>query len=586
MNQNKIALLLLTSIIPLFANAATSQPVAPEVATAKTEKPLVTGKHSMIVTNNPWASKAAQQILNEGGNATDAAIAAAFVLGLTEPQSSGIGGGGYALSYHAKTKQLLAFDGREVAPLSATPNWFIDPKTSKPLNFESAMLSPLSVGVPSEVALFYKMHQQNGKLAWSKLLAPAIALARNGFPMSPRLYGLLQSDQDILKDNPQIAKVYFNAQGDVKPIGDKVTNIAYADTLHIIAKNPQEFYTGKIAHDIIETVNKSANKKLMSTKDLSAYKVQVKEPVCSTYRGQYDICSVPPSSSGGVTVQELLGIYARNYTQTGESAFTDINWVYNFYEASKIAFADRNQYLADPDFVKQPIAGLLNNQYLDERAKLVNESMALSVPVAPGKPYGADPKYVADSSPKPHGTTSLSIVDKDGNAVTMTVTVEHQFGSHLFTNGFFLNNELTDFSLTPTNASGKPIANRVEAGKRPRSSIAPTMVFDKDHNLQVLTGSPGGSQIICYVAKNLIQILDFKKSAAEASSSPNLCAANAAPVLENGDSIFSAQLDKLNALGESVIRTDLVSGETNIIRTNDGWSGAADPRREGLAIGN
>lgn len=586
MKHNKIALLLLTSIIPLLANATTSQPVAPEVATAKAEKPLVVGKHSMIVTNNPWASKAAEQILNEGGNATDAAIAAGFVLGLTEPQSSGIGGGGYALSYNAKSKQVLAFDGREVAPLSATPNWFIDQKTSKPLSFESAMLSPLSVGVPSEVALFYKMHQQNGKLTWSKLLAPAITLARNGFPMSPRLYGLLQSDQDILKHNSQIAKVYFNAQGEVKPIGEKVTNLAYADTLQIIAKNPEEFYTGKIAHGIIETVNSNAHQKLMSTKDLSTYKVQVKEPVCSPYRDQYDICSVPPSSSGGVAVQELLAIYARNYTRTGESAFTDINWVYNFYEASKLAFADRNQYLADPDFVKQPIAGLLNNKYLDGRAKLVNESAALVTPVAPGNPDGADPRYVADSSPKPHGTTSLSIVDKDGNAVTMTVTVEHQFGSHLFTNGFFLNNELTDFSLAPTNASGKAIANRVEAGKRPRSSIAPTMVFDKDHNLQVLTGSPGGSQIICYVAKNLIQILDFKKSAAEASSSPNLCAANTTPVLENGNSIISAQLDKLNMLGESVVRSDLVSGETNIIRTNDGWSGAADPRREGLAIGN
>ncbi len=563
------------------AYATNSQPVAPELATAKQEKPLVTAKNSMIVTNNPWASQAAEQTLKEGGNATDAAIAAAFMLGLTEPQSSGIGGGGYALSYQNHNKQLIAFDGRETAPSSATPEWFLD-EQNNPLSFESAMLSPRSVGVPSEVAMLYAMHKKDGKLAWSKLLAPAIKLANHGFPMSPRLFNLLVGDQEILKKDAQIREVYFNNDGTVKSIGTTVKNPAYAKTLALIAKSPKNFYSGKIAEDIVNTINQAANKKLYSLADLSDYKVITHPSVCSTYRDKYTICSVPPSSSGGVTVQELMNIYAQNYN-TAESQ--DAKWAYNFLEASKLAFADRNQYLADPEFVKQPVTGLLDKKYIATRAALVNESQALITPVAAGVPEGIDPRYAPDTSPKPHGTTSISIVDKDGNAVSMTVTVEHQFGSHLFTNGFFLNNELTDFSLTPKAVNGQNVANRVEANKRPRSSIAPTMVFDQDGKLQVVTGSPGGSQIICYVAKNLVQILDLKQNAQQAVSSGNLCAANNIPQIENNSSLVNF-LPQLKPLGESYVLTDMVSGETNIIRTKDGWSGAADPRREGVAIGN
>ena len=563
------------------AYAATSQPLAPELATGKQEKSLVKAKNSMVVTNNPWASQAAAQILKEGGNATDAAIAAAFMLGLTEPQSSGVGGGGYALSYQSSKKELVAFDGRETAPASATPNWFLDSENN-PLSFESAMLSPRSVGVPSEVAMLYAMHQKNGKLAWSKLLVPAIERAKQGFPMSPRLFNLLIGDQDILKQDAQVREVYFTKDGTVKPIGTTVKNPAYAKTLTLIAKSPKNFYTGKIAQDIVNTINKAADKKLYSLNDLTNYQVITYPSVCSSYRDKYIICSVPPSSSGGVAVQELMNIYAQNYN-TSESQ--DAKWAYNFLEASKLAFADRNQYLADPKFVKQPISGMLDKKYIASRAVLVSESQALVTPVAAGVPEGIDTRYAPDTSPKPHGTTSISVVDKNGNAISMTVTVEHQFGSHLFTNGFFLNNELTDFSLKPTAINGQAVANRVEANKRPRSSIAPTMVFNKDGKLEVVTGSPGGSQIICYVAKNLIQILDLKQDAQQAVSSGNLCAANNIPQIENNSSVVNF-LPQLKSVGESYVLTDMVSGETNIVRTNDGWSGAADPRREGVAIGN
>lgn len=576
-NQNSIIAIAGLSIPALFAH---NLPIAPEIASGLAAKHLVTAKHTMIVTNNPWASKAAAQILKQGGNATDAAIAAAFTLGLTEPQSSGIGGGGYALTYH--NHLLSAFDGREVAPHSANASWFLNSKTGTPLSFESAMLSAKAVGVPSEVALLYTMHQREGKLAWKKLLAPAIKLARNGFPMSPRLYTLLHTDKNLFQTNPQLTSIYFTKAGQVRGIGTPLINQDYARTLHLIAKNPRNFYKGLIAQQIIDTINQAAGQKLFTLRDFAEYKVLIKPAVCSDYRQQYQICSIPPSASGGVTVAELLGIFSRNYTANNPK---DPKWVYHFLEASKLAYADRNQYLADPDFVKPPISGLLNSDYLEQRAQLVNESMALVTPVAAGIPAGVEQKYAPDSSPKPHGTTSIAIVDKDNNAVSMTVTVEHQFGSHLFTNGFFLNNELTDFSLTPSTANGQAIANQVAAGKRPRSSIAPTMIFDHAHHLIMITGSPGGSQIICYVAKNIVQVLDFKQDAQTAVNAGNLCAVNNQSQIESGSDLGS-YISALQARGESIINTDLVSGVTNIVRTKDGWSGAADPRREGIALGN
>lgn len=574
----KILVVALTSTcFNSVAFAATS--VESGIATPESLQKIASGKNSMVVTNNPWASKAANQILSAGGNATDASIAAALVLSLTEPQSSGIGGGGYALSYYKG--KLKAYDGREVAPHSANPALFLG-DNGKPIPFRTAWLSPKSAGVPGEIAMLYKLHKDSGKLEWSKLCQPAIDLATNGFPMSPILFQELNEEKTVLENNPAVRSVYFNLDGNVKPIGQTVKNPAFAKTLTAIANDPKEFYKGQIAQDIVDTVNKSAGSEIYNLKDLKGYKALSKDALCSKYRDKYTICSVPPSTSGGVTSQELMHLYANQYKGTNVN---DPQWVYTFIEASKLAYADRNQYLADPDFVKQPVKGLLDPDYLANRSKLIGES-ALVTPVAAGVPKGIDTRYAPDVAPKPHGTTSLSIVDKDGNAISMTVTVESPFGNHLFVDGFFLNNELTDFSFESVTASGKPIANRVEAGKRPRSSISPSIVFDENDKLYAIAGSPGGSFIICTVARNLILMLDMKQNPYAAAAYPNVCAINNDPIVEHDNPIADKFTPYLESKGENVVRKKVFSGEANIIRVNGEWVGGSDPRREGIAIGN
>lgn len=550
----------------------------PERSSGNLAKELVHGKRTMVVTNNPWASKVADQILMQGGSATDAAIAAGFVLGLTEPQSSGIGGGGYAISLD--NGKLIAYDGREAAPHSATPDMFID-ADGQPMAFDTARFRAQAIGVPSEVALFRKMHQDSGKLPWVKLVEPAIQLAEQGFPMGSRLYTQLVAWQNTLGQNSAVAKVYFDLGGRVKPIGTLVKNLDYAKTLKIIAANPDDLYDGKLAKAIIHQINSFANKELYIESDLSGYQVKTCQPVCVQYRDIYTICSVPPSTGGGVAVLELMQLYADGYLSTNVK---DPRWAFRFLQASKLAFADRNQYLADPQYVPQPVAGLLDAKYINMRSALITDR-ALPTPVLPGKPSGIKEEYASDKSFNPHGTTSLAIIDSDGRAISMTLSVEHEFGTHFFFGGFFLNNQLTDFSFTPTSADGKLIANRVEPGKRPRSSIAPTMAFDQSGDLRAVVGSPGGGYIICYVAKNLIQMLDMELNALQAASSPNLCAVNSSATIEIGESWLSNQIPYLVSHGEKVLSTEMVSGEVNILRTQDGWVGSADPRREGLAIG-
>lgn len=551
----------------------------PEVESGYQIKPLVTGQHSMVVTNNKWATKAAQAMLDKGGNAFDAAIAAGFVLGLTEPQSSGIGGGGYALTYVQSSQQLLAYDGRETAPHSVNSNWFLDDH-GKTLAMQDAILSAKSIAVPGEVALFYKLHKDKGKLPWHMLLQPAITLAVNGFPMNPRLHKLLTSDREIFAKNAQIRVIFFDGDN-IKKMGQIVKNPAYAATLNKIAQNPQAFYQGRLADEMIHDINAAAGKKLFNADDFMNYHVTVHPALCSDYRNVYEICTVPPSSSGGITVLELLNIYADRYKGKKDD---DMEWMYYFMEASKLAFADRNQYIADPAFIKQPIGGLLAKDYIKLRSELITNT-PLKTPVAPGIPKGVDSRYAPDESEKIPGTTSIAIVDKDGNAISMTTTVESQFGSHIFTNGFFLNNELTDFSFAYKNADGELIANRIEPGKRPRSSISPMIVLNKKHQLYAMTGSPGGSEIICYVAKNLILMLDMNMKPDRASSSFNFCATNTIPAIEDFNKSFAA-ISFLEKKGEVITRKPMVSGLTNILRKPEGgWYGAADPRREGVALG-
>lgn len=552
----------------------------PEKASLYAPKELVTGSQSMIVTNNIWASKAADEILKKGGNAFDAAIAAAFVLGLTEPQSSGLGGGGYALTYSRHNKHLTAYDGREVAPHSVNDHWFYT-DNNELMSAQSAMLSPKAIGVPSEVALLYQIHKDLGHLSWDVLLQPAIRLANNGFAMSKRLHLLLNSDKKILLQDEQVRELFFT-NNEVKPVGTIIKNPVYAETLKTIASNPLDFYQGKLADEIIAFINQKADMDIYNKNDFANYTVKKYRGICANYRGTYKICGVPPSAAGSVTAAELMIIYANNYQG---SDYNNFEWIYQFLEASKLAFADRDQYLADPVFVPQPVSGLLNSEYLAKRSKLVSDK-ALTLPVTAGKPDAISSAYAPDDSEKFPGTTSIVIVDTDGNAISMTVTVEHQFGSHIFTHGFFLNNELTDFSFKASNQDGQLIVNRIEPGKRPRSSITPTMVFDNKYQLYALTGSPGGSEIICYVAKNLILMLDMNMTPASASDTPNFCATNSQVMLEQMSSP-PAYADYLKSKGEEFDYKPMVSGVTNIIKNPEGgWFGAADPRREGVAIGN
>ncbi len=553
--------------------------IAPEHATNLHEKPLIYAAHQLVVSNNPWASEAANKILLQGGNATDAAIAAAFVLGLTEPQSSGIGGGGFALTYRARDKQLTAYDGRETAPASAQAHMFLD-KNGQPLPFETARRSGKAVGVPGEVALLYALHLHDGKLPWSTLVQPAIQLADRGFPMSPRLHKLLDKNKQNLKQNPAVSAIYFTKSKQIKPIDSRIINHAYARTLKQVAAQPNIFYNGRIAQDIINTVNHAASRTLMLPADFKAYRVLKAAALCHPYR-EWSVCTTP-FGSGGVSVLELLALFSHHPPITTLS----VDWVYSFLEASKLAFADRNQYIADPKLMQIKARALLDKDYLNTRRQLITDT-ALTTPVAAGEPLGHKARHAADSHSALHGTTSLVIVDAAGNGISMTLSIEHEFGSQLFVDGFFLNNQLTDFSFMPTDKTNTPMANRVTANRRPRSAISPVLVFDAKQELTLLTGSPGGSAIICYVAKNLIQLLDLKFTPQQSAASGNLCALNQDPILEQ-DSELITLIPQLTQRGEVIQTQELVSGIVTIQRALDkpGWIGAADPRREGEAIGN
>lgn len=552
--------------------------ISPEGSSEINAKALVYAKHSMVVTNNPWASKTANSILKQGGNAIDAAVAAAFVLGLTEPASSGIGGGGFALIYNKSNKQLTAYDGRETAPKTATPHLFMD-NHHRPMDFNAAMLSAKSFGVPGEVALLYKIQRQQGRLAWSDVVKPAIELAKKGFPLSPRLHKLLQLDRSILIKDVHVKALFFMPNSQVKPIDTIIKNPAYAKSLTLIANNPNTFYKGSIAKDIIKKINRLAGFSLYTLSDMSNYAPIQETALCGDYRDN-QICSIP-FASGGSTVLELLAIYANNHPNLKSKP---ADWMYHFLEASKLAYADYDQYIADPAFVPQPLKGLLDPGYLLKRSKNVKRC-ALVTPVAAGVPVNTGVHYAPDRSVKAPGTTSIAIVDKDGNAISMTLTIEHQFGNHIFVDGFFLNNQLTDFSFKAHDLAGKLVANHVEPLKRPRSAIAPVMVFDKKGKLIAITGSPGGKPIICYVAKNVIQMLDFKMNPRDSAASGNLCAVNKPAVIEKNSDVLQ-YIPELKRRGEQITVVDLLSGVVNIKRApDDGWYGAADPRKEGVAIG-
>ena len=571
-------------------------PEQPEMATGYQEKPGWSARAFQVAAANPLATDAGFQVLEAGGSAVDAAIAVQMVLTLVEPQSSGIGGGAFLL--HWDGSELAAYNGRETAPAGADEELFLD-EDGNPLAFADAVRSGLSVGVPGTVAMLAVAHREHGRLAWAELFQPAIALAEEGFRISPRLHQLLEADR-TLRDDPIARSLYYDEEGSAHPVGYNLRNPALARVLSGIAEEGIDaFYHGAAADDIAARVQGHPERPgSMVPEDLHAYPDQDfrVEAICTPWRA-WTLCGFPPPSSGHLAILQMLGILEELETPAGalEEAVPGADWLHFYMEAARLAFADRNRYVADPRYVDGPGGdweNLLAPEYLRERASLVGEqSMGVARPGDP-VPHMATALGVQPLQPS-RGTSHISIVDRDGNAVSMTTTIESGFGSRIMSDGgtglpggFHLNNELTDFSLTPRDDDGLPIANRVEAGKRPRSSMSPTLVFDRETGEFVASvGSPGGAGIIHYTAKALLGMLAWELNAQEAIDLPNFVNYNGPSILEAGRFPGSVA-EALRSRGHEVDERDLTSGLQAIQRTPDGGLfGGADPRREGIVMG-
>lgn len=535
----------------------------------------------MVVTAHPAASHAGFVTLRQGGGAIDAAIAAQMVLTLVEPQSSGIGGGAFLLHYQANDRDLRSFDGRETAPEAAGGDLFLDP-SGQPMKWTDARQGGRSVGVPGTVRMLAMAHRLFGKLPWKNLFQPAIALARDGFPVSERLHLAIGMVKDW-SALPVAASYFLDEQGNPWPEGHILKNPALAATLTAIANNPDALNEGPIAEAIVATVTGySRNPGALSLHDLSAYQAKERAPVCGPYL-TYRLCGMPPPSSGGPTVLMMLGIAERLGLQHMQPASAE--WAHAFAEAGRVAFADRNHYMADPDFVRNPVAGLLDNAYLDGRAAMISGEKALGL-VEPGVPPEKQGMIFApDPGLMEQGTSHVSIVDENGNIVAMTTTVEASLGSRLMIGGFMLNNELTDFSFIPEE-NGKLVANRVQPGKRPRSSMAPTIAFTAKGEPVLVAGSPGGSRIIGFVAGAIARVLGNGMPVQAAVEAAHVINRNTAKT-EIEERANSGELAAaLTAMGHDVSVRELTSGLNLIHITPDGLSAGVDPRREGLAIGD
>jgi gamma-glutamyltranspeptidase/glutathione hydrolase len=557
-----------------------AQTAQPEGASGRGTKPLTLAKRHMAATANPHASEAAREILRAGGSAVDAAIAAQMVLNVVEPQSSGIGGGAFLLFWSAKEKKLTAYDGRETAPAAAKPERFLG-ADGRPMRFYDAVVGGRSVGVPGLLRMLDMAHRAHGKLPWDRLFDSAIRLAENGFPVSPRLHRLLTGEQHLPR-SPTARDTFYNADGTPKAVGSLLVNKPLADIFRTVARGGADvFYAGEIARDIVAAVAQSANPGDMTLADLAAYRAKERAPVCGPYRRHW-VCGMGPPSSGALTVLQILGILetfdmARVAPMSAEAAHL-------LSEAGRLAYADRGLYMADSDFVPVPIAGLIDRDYLRTRAASVKPDASLKQ-AAPGQPPMTTARHWGtDDALELPATSHLSIVDGSGNAVSMTTTIEDGFGSRLMVRGFLLNNELTDFSFSPVDA-GKPVANRVEAGKRPRSSMAPTMVFDGRGRLTLVVGSPGGSTIINYVTKTLVAVLDWKLDIQAAIDLPHMGSRNGPTEVEASPSA-AAIAASLKAIGHDVRIGEFTSGLHGIAATRRGLLGGADPRREGIALGD
>ena len=569
--------LLLTAAFS-FAHAQDPQP---EFGAGWTDKTSVSAKKYMVAAANPHAVRAGYEVLKRGGTAADAAVAVQLVLNLVEPQSSGIGGGAFLLYWDAAAKTLHTIDGRETAPAAAVPERFLGPD-GKPMKFFKAVVGGQSVGVPGTVRLLETMHRRFGKTPWPDLFAPAIALAEDGFTVSPRLATSIARAQKRGLDRFPVARAYFfDDRGVPLPAGHRLRNPEFAATLRRIANEGADaFYTGAIAADIVAAVAEtSAVANNITLQDLAAYEAKDRPPVCTAYRA-YEVCGMGPPTSGGLTLAQILGLLAQHDLRaTGWNA----DFVHLYAEAAKLAYADRARYMADPDFVDVPAAGLVDAGYLKTRAGLIDAGKSLGKAEAGEPPAKKAMEWAPDAQRDRAGTSHFVIRDAAGNALSMTTTIESGFGSRVMVRGFLLNNELTDFSRRPEK-NGKLVANRVEGGKRPRSSMAPTIVF-KDGEPYLLIGSPGGSRIINYVAKSLIAILDWDMDPQDALEMGHFTHRNGKTLdLEEGTAAAGFG-EALQAKGHRVKARNLNSGLHAILIKDGQLTGAADPRREGVAMG-
>lgn len=576
------------------------QPPAPELGSGyRTDLSTRHAERHMAAAANPLAAEAGREMLRQGGSAIDAAIAMQAVLTLVEPQSSGIGGGAFIMLWDGHNVQ--AYDGRETAPAGATERLFLK-ADGTPMAFTDAQIGGRSVGTPGVLRALEMAHKKSGHLPWAKLFEPAIRLSEQGFAISPRLHSLIAADRFIAQ-SPDMAAYFLNADGSPKATGTLLKNPALAAVFKRIAKEgPDALYQGPIAEEIARKVQGHRNAGSLSQADLKGYAAKQRAPLCTDYK-QWKVCGMPPPSSGGIAVAQILGTLQALETRDPQLAIAPMTpvksaspagfeptpeAVHLLAEAGRLAFADRALYVADADFTPVPVAGLVAPGYLAQRATLIGErSMGVA---KPGQPAGIQVAYAPDRSPLRISTSQVVAVDDQGGAVSMTTTVEAAFGSHVMVQGFLLNNQMTDFSFIPEE-NGQPVANRVQPGKRPRSAMAPTLVFDRNTGeLLATVGSPGGSQIIEYVSKSLVAMLDWKLDPQAAISLPNFGSRNGATELEVG--LFSPALKQaLKDKGHALSEIEMTSGVQAIVRTRDAQgkvtlSGGADPRREGEALGD
>lgn len=573
---------------------ASEPPVAapvpvPETGTVADESGFATdtarqptkAEREMVVAANPLAARAGLDILRAGGSAVDAAIAVQLVLTLVEPQSSGIGGGGFMMTFDGRSGEIGAYEGRETAPAAATETDFMGPGGTQ-LPQSAYRLGGVSTAVPGVLRMLEMAHKQHGKLSWPVLFQPAIQLARNGFEVSARLHKSIADDR-YLADFPAARKYFFDDAGRPLAVGTVLKNPALADTLEAIARGGADaFHSGAIARDIAAAVQGDAERPgKMTVADIAGYQAKKRRQLCGPYR-TWLICGHPPPTAGGVTTLMALAMLERFDMATIKP--NSVQAVHLFAEAMRLANADRLRYVADPDFADVPLAGMLNLDYLARRSLLIDERAAMAQ-VRAGR-FGTRRTELAPAEDtEAPSTTHFNIVDRDGNAVTMTSSVGHAFGSRLLVRGFILNNHATDFAADPRSGSGRSKANRLQGGKRPRSAQAPTFVFDGSGRLVMAVGSPGGTRIIAYVVKTLVAVLDWKMDIQAAISLPNRTVRGDWVELERG-TVLENLRGELEAMGHKVRRRSLTSGLQGITIKDGVLTGGADPRREGVALGN